>query len=230
MEEAWLEKSFAKQYSEKVRDPQENWYEEEITFPKMMKLMPAPNKNVSVLDYGCGSGEFTKILSEFYPDVVGADVSAAMVELAREAAPEMEFLVWDYREKYPKNRKFDVIFSKLVLHFIEDLDEFARVLYGLLKPGGVIVLATTHPLYSKREAGKYFETSKYQFDVHGNKGLAVFLHRSFEGHIEPFLRNGLVLSGISEPAIPKEITKKYGVRRVKMTTPKRLILRFERKK
>lgn len=227
MEEVWLEPAYAKQYADKSISPELNWYEEFITFPAMLELLPKrSNKIFKLLDYGCGSGEYTKKLNDLFPGVVGTDISAAMIKIANARYPEIEKFVWDFHNKFPLDTTFNVIFSKLVVHFVDDLDLFAKTCNSLLKRDGTVIFATTHPFYSRRESGKYFESTHYSFDLDEAKGAATFMHRSFESYIEPFLRQGFALTGIKEPDTPKEITKKLGVKRVKMNSPKRLILRF----
>ena len=46
-----------------------------------------------VADVGCGPGHVTRFLAARHPDVVGVDLSPAMVEIARRHAPELRFAV-----------------------------------------------------------------------------------------------------------------------------------------
>jgi SAM-dependent methyltransferase len=53
-----------------------------------LELLPPPPARA--LDLGCGEGRLSRDLVELGYDVVGVDVSPAMVAAALEAAPEME--------------------------------------------------------------------------------------------------------------------------------------------
>lgn len=46
-----------------------------------------------VADVGCGPGHVTRFLAARHPETLGLDLSPAMIEIAREAAPELEFVV-----------------------------------------------------------------------------------------------------------------------------------------
>jgi ubiquinone/menaquinone biosynthesis C-methylase UbiE len=44
-----------------------------------------------VCDVGCGPGHVTRFLAERYPDVMGLDLSSAMIDIARKKAPDLVF-------------------------------------------------------------------------------------------------------------------------------------------
>ena len=44
-------------------------------------------------DVGCGPGHVTRYLAARHPDVIGVDVSAGMIAVARQRAPELAFVV-----------------------------------------------------------------------------------------------------------------------------------------
>jgi SAM-dependent methyltransferase len=46
-----------------------------------------------VADVGCGPGHVTRFLAARHPDVLGVDLSPAMIEIARERAPGLPFTV-----------------------------------------------------------------------------------------------------------------------------------------
>jgi SAM-dependent methyltransferase len=46
-----------------------------------------------VCDVGCGPGHVTQFLAERHPDVMGLDLSSAMIEIARKKAPDLVFEV-----------------------------------------------------------------------------------------------------------------------------------------
>ncbi|MFI5938309.1 class I SAM-dependent methyltransferase [Actinoplanes sp. NPDC051494] len=47
----------------------------------------------TVADVGCGPGQVTRFLAALHPDVVGVDLSPAMVALARDRSPDIPYLV-----------------------------------------------------------------------------------------------------------------------------------------
>jgi len=47
----------------------------------------------TIADVGCGPGHVTRLLAQRHPDVIGVDISRAMIAVAREHAPELAFEV-----------------------------------------------------------------------------------------------------------------------------------------
>lgn len=84
---------------------------------------------------------------------VGLDISGAAVagarEFARRAGVEIDYVqanVYDAVQALG-NRKFDLIYTgKGALCYLPDLDEWARTVAALLKPGGKCYLVEFHPL------------------------------------------------------------------------------------
>lgn len=77
----------------------------------------------SALDFGCGRGEFSKVIKQALPkwSVFGVDISSVAIESARESCPECSFSVLS--DISAVNQKFDFIFSNHVLEHVSDLDQ-----------------------------------------------------------------------------------------------------------
>nr|ADV17350.1 juvenile hormone acid methyltransferase [Schistocerca gregaria] len=114
---------------------------------------PAPP--LRVLDVGCGAGDVTVdlLLPRLPPhtQLVGTDVSAAMVEHAAElygaAHPGLSFQLLDIADPdidaspVYQLAPFDKIFSFFCLHWVPEQRQAAENLHRLLKPGGEVVLS-----------------------------------------------------------------------------------------
>ncbi|MDT0389853.1 class I SAM-dependent methyltransferase [Streptomyces dubilierae] len=112
-----------------------------------------PGRAGDVLDLGCGTGSLSLLAAEQGHRVTGVDLSPAMVRLAREklAGRDAVFLVGDAAAPPVGEQRFDAV---LVRHVLWTLPDPARVLrrwYGLLRPGGRLVLiegvwGSAHPV------------------------------------------------------------------------------------
>lgn len=95
----------------------------------------------TVVDVGCGPGNSTALLAQRWPlaDLVGLDSSAAMIERARRALPDVRFVEDDLREWSPDSA-VDVVFSNAALQWVEDHAAVFPRLLGWLAPGGTLAV------------------------------------------------------------------------------------------
>ena len=98
----------------------------------------------AVLDFGCGKGSSSLVLAALgYGDVVGVDVDARSVELARRRAAEREVRA-RFETALPAG-PFDLILCNAVLEHLtpEERASTVRELWGRLRPGGHLVVQET---------------------------------------------------------------------------------------
>jgi SAM-dependent methyltransferase len=99
-----------------------------------------------VLELGCGAGRVTGYLGALGGEVVGVDVSAAMVSYCRRAYPQVTFGQQDLRDLSGyATRSFDTVWAPFnVLDVLDDedrravLDEIGRV----LTPDGLLIMSS----------------------------------------------------------------------------------------
>lgn len=92
-----------------------------------------------VLDAGCGSGEFLRLLSATGAEAVGADPAAAMVEIARGSGVAVVRAALD--ELPFAAASFDVATAVNALQFADDTTGALRELARVVRPGGLIAVA-----------------------------------------------------------------------------------------
>ncbi len=102
----------------------------------------------SVLDCGCATGVITCALAGDVKEILGLDISSAMIEVARKRADEMEienidFLKGTIDDETLKPRSFDVIIAFNILHFYMDTDRVFLRFNELLKPEGRVIISTS---------------------------------------------------------------------------------------
>jgi ubiquinone/menaquinone biosynthesis C-methylase UbiE len=122
---------------------------EQIT---MYSLLPEL-KDAQVLDLGCGAGELCRRIKALGArSVIGVDISANMLELARKDDSEgitfqnvpMEDVQFDIES-------FELIVSSLAFHYIPDLREMFGKIHRWLKPSGVFIFSTEHPIVTSSQ-------------------------------------------------------------------------------
>jgi ubiquinone/menaquinone biosynthesis C-methylase UbiE len=104
------------------------------------------NKQFSVLDYGCGTGLLSFLLSDKVGSICAADVSDGMLEQVRKKiaagnVENIEAVNFDITKAKPTKKNLDLIVSAMAMHHIEDSAGAITKLAQLLKPGGWLAIA-----------------------------------------------------------------------------------------
>ncbi|GBD88589.1 cyclopropane-fatty-acyl-phospholipid synthase [bacterium BMS3Abin03] len=106
------------------------------------------NKDVRILELGCGRGIFLEFLiNNGYKNVFGIDVSKEQIDIAKAQNLNVEEIsVLEYLKN--NNEKFDLIFAiDLIEHFYKDeLIPLFEGIYNNLKNGGAFVFHTPNGL------------------------------------------------------------------------------------
>ena len=109
-----------------------------------------------VLDIACGQGRMSRYLAGLGADVVGVDISAAMLDKARAAGPRsIAYVRGDItrRPAWWDGRPFDGCTCELALMDIDDLAGTLSAVTTVLRPGGWFVASIVHPCLPGSERG-----------------------------------------------------------------------------
>jgi len=104
------------------------------------------NPRMSALDVGAGTGRLSILLADRVGSVVVTDPSAGMVQVARERIEEAGLsdrlsAVRADLTRDPLDGSFDVVWSSMALHHVQDLEGLLRSVAGLLVDGGRLAVA-----------------------------------------------------------------------------------------
>ncbi|HYD08112.1 MAG TPA: class I SAM-dependent methyltransferase [Reyranella sp.] len=105
-----------------------------------------------VVDLGCGFGWFCRFAREAgAAAVLGLDVSANMLARARETTSDsaITYRQADLETLELPDASFDLAYSSLTLHYLENLAGLFATLHRALVPGGALVFSAEHPLYTE---------------------------------------------------------------------------------
>ena len=119
-------------------------------WPALRALLPDLRRR-KVLDLGCGFGWFCRWAREQgASNVVGVDVSEKMLARAGAASadPAITYTRADMEQLELPPKTFDVVYSALALHYVENLSALLSQSYRSLAPGGILVFSVEHPIFT----------------------------------------------------------------------------------
>lgn len=108
----------------------------------------SPVRRAHILDAGSGTGIFTREFLVRGADVVGLDISLAMLRraMAKNEAFSRRMVTADMASLPFANGVFDKTVSITALEFIEDEKRAVAELFRVTRPGGMVVVATLNSL------------------------------------------------------------------------------------
>jgi SAM-dependent methyltransferase len=182
--------------------------------------LAGPVVGLAVCDLGCGEGHLTRYLAGQGGRVVGVDISAALLQLARErSGPDARFVQDDAQQlRTLPDVAFDLVVSNLALMDIPDLEATYAAVQRVLRPGGRFVFAITHPCFQApgtrietdgagnfqvRAVSRYTEEGFWRSDnPAGIRGKVGSYHRTLATYLNMLLAAGFTLTRMAEPAPP----------------------------
>ncbi|MEE4376947.1 MAG: tetratricopeptide repeat protein [Candidatus Competibacteraceae bacterium] len=156
---------------------------------------PDPSPTLSVLDAGCGTGLAAQLLRPYAERLVGVDLSAGMLDQARERGGYDELVQAEltaYLEQCAASC-FDLIVSVDTLVYFGDLCDFLNAAAVTLKETGRLI-------FTVEQAEGAVETDQgYRLNPHGRYS-----------HAEPYLRQTLENAGLTVRTIRGETLRLEG--------------------
>ena len=119
------------------------------TFRDLPAIIGSLASGATALDFGCGAGRSTRFLRRLGFDVVGVDISAEMLALAREADPEGTYrLVSDGEPNAVGERSFDLVLSAFTFDNVpgwENKERLLGMIGASLRDGGRFLNLVSSP-------------------------------------------------------------------------------------
>lgn len=101
-----------------------------------------------LLDVGCGHGYIHKDLQGFGYQIVGVEVAADVLPLAREANPDASYHEYDGTTLPFEDDRFDIAIAICVMHHVPPPEwaNFLQEMQRVLRPGGIAAIFEHNPL------------------------------------------------------------------------------------
>jgi SAM-dependent methyltransferase len=118
-------------------------------WPAMRAALP-DLQGAGVLDLGCGFGWFARWARENgAAHVLGIDLSRNMIERAKADTddPAIAYRIADMEQLDLRSAEFDVAYSSLAFHYVQDFSRLAALLHRTLRAGGRLVFSIEHPIF-----------------------------------------------------------------------------------
>jgi len=122
-----------------------HWDRSEAIANEIKTLIPL-NKQMSALEYGAGTGITSFLLKDLLKEITLLDNSTEMVKIMNEkirttGVKNLKALNFDLEQNDYKAETFDLIFTQMVLHHVNDIDSILKKFSKLLSPGGYLAIA-----------------------------------------------------------------------------------------
>ena len=119
-------------------------------WPALRRLLP-PLRGARVIDLGCGYGWFCRYArAQGAAQVLGVDLSARMLERARADTGDaaVEYRQADLDRYAFGDASYDLVYSSLTLHYLDDIAALFARIRAALAPGGRLLFSAEHPIYT----------------------------------------------------------------------------------
>lgn len=207
----------AKQFYEYIESEGNFWnemYEKPATI-ETLKSLGLQNKKI--LDLGCGSGRYTKILINLGAKVWGTDPSEKLIKLAKAKIRGVEFAKGSGENLPYPSSFFDMVFAGLVVDYFKDPYLSFAEINRVLKEDGIFLFSAHVPYTALTKTVKHYQRPTFTFQEYFKEGAKSrnwgitkmpYYHHTFQTIINALLNNNFTISGYYDmKPIPKSQDK-----------------------
>lgn len=194
-----------------------------IEIPIIKSMLPNL-QGKTILDLGCGAGDMDKyFISCGAKKVVATDISENMINEAKNINYDenITYLVLKMEDIDTLTEKFDIVYSSLAFHYIEDYNKLLKDIYNRLNPNGVLIFSQESPInmatskQSKDEKNKIEINGKLYHLLSGyckegermvfwNDTLVTKYHRTYASLVNGLIKNNFQINEIKDSYATKE--------------------------
>jgi tRNA (cmo5U34)-methyltransferase len=134
-------------FDDRARDWDKNTIhtERSVAIAAELEKMVPLNPSMKALEYGAGTGLLSFLLKDRFAEITLMDNSREMVEVCIQKThyykTEHIYPILFDLEHNDYEGKFDIIFTQMVLHHVNNVEIILNKFYSLLNPGGYLAIA-----------------------------------------------------------------------------------------
>lgn len=200
---------------------QEGTFQKEVILPNLTRLMHI-RRGEKLIDIACGSGFFSRAFEHLGAEVVGADISKELVDIARkESSPRIAYKVAPAEKLgFIADKSFDKAVIILAIQNIEHYQKALKEASRVLKSGGKLYLVLNHPTFRiPRASGwkfteeaqvrfveKYLSEFSISMRMHNQQTKGeetISYHRPLTSYVKALFTAGLAVTNLEEWISPK---------------------------
>lgn len=187
-----------------------------LEWPLLEKLV-GDVSNSTILDLGCGFGWFSRWAEENgAKSVYAVDVSTNMIERAKSLSSDKSVVTYEIEDleiiKIATNA-YDLVYSSLAFHYVQDLKELFDRIYDGLAPGGRFIFSVEHPIFTASMITPKFrhddesKSDTWPLDSYAEEGKrarnwlsdgVIKQHRKIETYVTYLLDAGFTITALKE--------------------------------
>ena len=112
---------------------------------KMCENIRLSNEKTA-LEYGAGTGTLSFLLKDHLRHITMMDNSRGMVremiaKISKSEATNMQPMFFDLENSLYYKKRFDLIYTQMVLHYVRNVEEILGTFFNLLEDGGTVAIA-----------------------------------------------------------------------------------------
>ena len=201
----------------------------DLTFNEVFKpLLVSRIKSLSpknVLEVGAGTGHLSKELFELGLVVTAIEPSAGMYEVAKDVLSLSDVRLLNCTSfELEKKEIYDVAFSHLVAHVVDDLNAFFESVGKHLKVASHFIFSIPHPCFYNEYKGFFGDEYNYMTPMTKNVSFTItkdsknkisgvpYHHRPLSEYINKLVESGFAIDGFDETYPEYDIQLKYGAK------------------
>jgi SAM-dependent methyltransferase len=195
-------------------EPDGDFAKRHLVNPVLLRLLGDVSER-RVLDAGCGTGYFGRMLAARGATVVGVEPAGAMYAYAVSRGGGVEYVRADLAELRDLGAPFDAVVCSMVLSAVPDWRPAMQACVAALRPGGLFVFAINHPAFEQlwtawRAHGEY-RISEYLSEYQLEGRHAPDFHRPLSVYLNELAALGCRLRELVEPGLDEAVARSAAI-------------------